>query len=152
MKQGNFLPIVAAALVVLALAGLIIFKLPFQKLSAPPATPTVSQSGLPSLYPKAEWGEAKAGNYLFPSKETVAIEKSGYWIETKSTVSTPNDLDFFKYYKTELEKYGWQEYEIADGPDGGVRTYKRGEGYYMVMTKAIASTPTNFKLIIVYTK
>ena len=103
------------------------------------ATPSsVININLPGLYPKISWEATQSATFEIHDYELFDGVKKivGQKIASKVN-STSHELmqDFFGYYDNELLSRGWAENgsEMADGVDGGVRGYKKGD-YYINVT------------------
>jgi len=162
MKQGNFLPVVAAALLVLALAGLIIFKLPFQKLSAPRATPTpipttgnitldlcgVLTSGnqvFPALYKDwVSWTSPEITESEVPTAPQPKILK-GCLIKSQE-ISIESSSDVESYYIKESNSKKWVIENAGDAPGTGFVLWRINNSLFLFR---IESVPGNMNLKIV---
>ncbi len=82
----------------------------------------------PLLYPKVIWSATESALLLFHNEEEV-IEIRGYRNISNLSQGYSRELhsDFFDYYDRELLQRGWlvDDWEMADGADGGVRGYKK---------------------------
>jgi|SRR3989304_1976313 len=164
MGKGNFLPIVAAAFVILVASGFILFKSSFQKIIAPipKTTPTsTSDNGtfdscevlmngseiFPALFKEGVvWNRASKVEYevsVFPKP----IIMKGCLI-----VSSPVDDNIrvaaFDYYIGYSENYKWETENGGDVPGNGFSVWKIGKKFFLFQWNS--STSMNSKIITLF--
>lgn len=113
-----------------------------------PVSPT-PESELPMLYPYLQWNPPEHGNFLFPIKNPpYSVELEGYYVKSAVTQTYPND--FLNYYQRELSARGWQQTEVADGPDGEWYEYQRGSRHFSTGIKRVSTE--KYQAIVQYSK
>ena len=154
MGRGNFLPIVAAALLILVVAGFIIFKSSFQgnNQPTPDITPTIAQSDLPPLYPDIGWKPAVRNKIQFIKSDGDKIEIEGYTIESSTLNSYP--YGFIGYYNEWLSKRGWKEVNAATagGPGSESLEYEKDSRYFQFGVDPLNWPISEYRAIIQYSQ
>ena len=150
MVRGNFLPVVATALLLIIITGIILFKPSFQKSSifSPTPIPTISGPSLPPFYEQIVWNsEVQTEIAVFTEKGGSAQTIEGWRITSHTLTKWPKNL--VDYYRNELRARGWEFVEIVDDTR---EFYKSGQGKYFSFSVLASGQPETYIVILEYTR
>jgi len=148
MGRGNFLPIVAVTLLILIATGFILFRsmVGNPTPTSPSPTPSITQSGLPPLYPDIEWGNPERVKITFITMKNGFPKTIDGWRTTSSTLDR-RPLELLNYYRKELRQRGWELVETT----GDIREfYKLGSEKYFSFSLLSSGNPETYVVVIEY--
>lgn len=157
----NWLTLGAITILLVLLVGVAVYLSLTRHQSSPTVTPQLltptltlptspsPESELPMLYLYLQWNPPEHGNFLFPIKNPpYSVELEGYYLKSAATQTYPND--FLNYYQSELSARGWQQTEVADGPNGEWHEYQRGSRHFSTGVKRVSAE--EYQAIVQYSK